>query len=218
MLQQTVINVLQDALYNDRPPTRADLAKLYTASESARANSIDALRTQYQRMLTGGPINKPLALPSATSISSSATSRRSSPSPPPIDTSPLFCRYSTDLQNISRQPLHPRLRAGGDGRCPACMIRLSMNPTDIWKIVKESKVRVKEPGFEREITEERAFHLTDRFVVKCHREDGEYACVLCTRSRKVDTVCANLETLVRHVGRVHEIEEYEREIDIREFG
>lgn len=240
MLQQTVIKVLQDALYNNRTPDRIDISMLHQASETARANSIDALRNQYQRMLQGAPIqggsiqgvpldsrslqgvpndSRSQRAPSQKALThapSVASSRRSSPSPPPADNGPLFCPYAQDLQR-TRQPLHPTFKAG-DSRCPACRSGLGLDPNDIWKIVKENKVRLKEPGFEREVTEERAFHLLDRFIVKCHRPDGEYACFLCTKNRKVDTVCANIETLVRHVGRVHETEEYEREVDIREFG
>ena len=40
-LQQTVINVLQDALYNDRPMSRGDIAQLISASQSAREGSLN---------------------------------------------------------------------------------------------------------------------------------------------------------------------------------
>ena len=54
-LQQTVINVLQDALLNDRKLSKADIHRLITAQDNARQGSLDALRDQYDRMIQDEP-------------------------------------------------------------------------------------------------------------------------------------------------------------------
>lgn len=54
-LQQTVIDVLQDALYHGRPLDRVDMAKLVAASDAAREGSLGALRDQRQRLLLEAP-------------------------------------------------------------------------------------------------------------------------------------------------------------------
>lgn len=51
-LQQTVINVLQDALCENRQLTRADMARLVAASDAAREGSLDALHQQRRRLTT----------------------------------------------------------------------------------------------------------------------------------------------------------------------
>ena len=60
------------------------------------------------------------------------------------------------------------------------------------------------------------FHVTNRFIVKCHRENGDLACVLCNRNRPVDTIWGSMSELVKHVQRAHDIEEYRQEVDIKE--
>ena len=54
-LQQTVINVLQDALLNDRKLSKADIHRLVQAQDNARQGSMEALRDQYDRMLQDRP-------------------------------------------------------------------------------------------------------------------------------------------------------------------
>ena len=54
-LQQTVINVLQDALLNDRKLSKADIHRLISAQDNARQGSLDALRDQYDRMIQDQP-------------------------------------------------------------------------------------------------------------------------------------------------------------------
>jgi len=71
--------------------------------------------------------------------------------------------------------------------------------------------------YEKEVLEEREFRLGQRFIIKCHTEDGEFACILCSRHRDVDVVCGSVETLVNHVGRSHDVEEFEKEVDLREL-
>ena len=62
------------------------------------------------------------------------------------------------------------------------------------------------------------FHVTNRFIVKCHRENGELACVLCNQNRPVDTIWDSMSELVKHVQRAHDIEEYRQEVDIKEVA
>lgn len=64
--------------------------------------------------------------------------------------------------------------------------------------------------------ETREFHLGQRFVVKCHTRDGEFACVLCARYRDKDAICRSVDALVNHVGRFHEVDELEGDVDLKE--
>ncbi|KAF2802171.1 uncharacterized protein BDZ99DRAFT_210698 [Mytilinidion resinicola] len=205
-LQQTVIHILQDALYNERPLSQSDLQKLKLASQSAREGSLEALRAQQQRLESPTASPAPRALPpprrAATLIDEPAS---------------VFCRYSLDLQYIARKPLSAAFDARGDGRCPDCRALVPIAPDDFWKIGKRSPILVPDGAFEKEVLEEREFRLGQRFIVKCHTEDGEFACVLCNRFRDVDVVCGSVETLVNHVGRAHEVEEFEKEADLREL-
>ncbi|KAF2195537.1 hypothetical protein K469DRAFT_681842 [Zopfia rhizophila CBS 207.26] len=201
-LQQTVIQVLQDALYNDRQLTRADINRLITASQSAREGSLDALRQQYQRMAIDAPPQRALPPPKRASTI--------------IEAEPLFCRYSLDLQYIPNKPLATDFAPGGGCRCPACGVRLAAESDDFWQIGKRTPIIIAEGGYEKEVFEEREFHLGQRFVIKCHTVDGEYACVLCNKNRDVDAICRTVESLVNHVGRFHDITELEQEVDLRE--
>jgi hypothetical protein len=67
-----------------------------------------------------------------------------------------------------------------------------------------------------EVVEDWTFLLSNRFIVKCHREGGGYACYLCYRRRGIDTLCRGMESLVNHVMDKHDIAEYESDPDIRE--
>ncbi|KAF2791658.1 hypothetical protein K505DRAFT_326689 [Melanomma pulvis-pyrius CBS 109.77] len=201
-LQQTVIHVLQEALYNDRPLTRADQAKLIAASNAAREGSLDALRQQQLRLGVEAPPQRALTAPKRASTI--------------IEAEPLFCRYSLDLQYIQNKPLAASFAPGEDCHCPACGLRLAVTSDDFWQIGKRTPILVSEGGYEKEIMETREFHLGQRFVIKCHTADGEYACVLCNKHRDVDAICRSVEALVNHVGNFHEVDELEREVDLRE--
>jgi hypothetical protein len=209
-LQQTVITVLQDALNNDRQLTRADMARLVAASNSAREGSLKALQDQQARL-------------SSSYSSRSPSPRRSIASPPKrssqslVDIPPtLYCRYSLDLQYIPSKPLAASMAPGGSCECPACGLRLDVTGEDFWMIGKRTPITVIDKGYETDIMETREFRLGQRFAVKCHTPDGEYACVICSNNRDVDAICRNVEALVKHVGTYHEVDELEREIDLRE--
>lgn len=74
----------------------------------------------------------------------------------------------------------------------------------------------KTTGYESEILETREFRLGQRFVVKCHTPDGEYACTICNKGSEVDAICRTVESLVKHVGTYHDATELEREPDLKE--
>lgn len=209
-LQQTVITVLQDALNSDRQLTRSDMAKLVAASNSAREGSLKALQDQQARLSSGYSSRSP-----SPRRSIAAPPKRSSQSL--VDFPPtLYCRYSLDLQYIPSKPLAASMAPGGSCECPACGLRLDVTGEDFWMIGKRMPITVIEKGYETEIMETREFRLGQRFAVKCHTPDGEYACVICSNNRDVDAICRNVEALVKHVGTYHEVDELEREIDLRE--
>ncbi|CAA9959234.1 hypothetical protein PTMSG1_02750 [Pyrenophora teres f. maculata] len=216
-LQQTVINVLQDALYNDRQLTRADMAKLIAASNQARDGSLDALR-QAQHRLGGSQASG--------SIQRSVSPVRSLPPPKRastaiLDGNPehLFCHYALDLQYMQGKPLASSFAPGGSCTCPVCGVRLDVTSEDFWMIGKRTPVIIldKTTGYETEIMETREFRLGQRFVIKCHTPDGEYACTICNKGSEVDAICRTVESLVKHVGTYHDVGELEREADLREI-
>jgi hypothetical protein len=95
-------------------------------------------------------------------------------------------------------------------------LRLAVTSDDFWSIGKRTPVTIFENGYERDIMETREFHLDQRFVIKCHTADGEYACVLCNKHRDADALCRTVESLVNHVGKFHTLEELERDVDLPE--
>ncbi|CAI6335327.1 unnamed protein product [Periconia digitata] len=230
-LQQTVIQVLQDALANDRQLTRSDMAKLVSASDAARQGSIEALRDQQQRLALDYDHDAP---PPPSSRYLALQDRRSSPSPPPHqlarapkrsstiilqDTEPdssLFCSYSAQLQANPHHPLSTSFSPSGPRTCPSCLTSLDIAPSDFWAIGKTTPIPTIRP--DEVVMETREFHLGQRFVIKCHTRDGEFACVLCSRFRERDAICRTVEALVNHVGRFHEVGELERERDLREVA
>ncbi|KAJ1338743.1 zinc finger protein DZIP1 [Microdochium nivale] len=217
-LQQTVISVLQDALLTGRPLTHADMAQLVAASNSARDGSLDALRQQRERQMLAleAPPRKALPAPRASSLASSDRSHVAPKRASTIaETLPLFCRYSLDIQYIKKKPLAASFAPGGECRCPDCGLRLDVESDDFWEINKRVPTIVQDGrGYEKEVIEERSFHLGQRFVVKCHTADGEYACVLCSKHRDADAVCPTIETLVNHVAKFHTMDELENEPDL----
>jgi hypothetical protein len=211
-LQQTVINVLQDALYNKRELTRSDMAKLVAASDAAREGSLSALRSQQQRLALEDTNSTSSPFQAQPQRALSAPKRASSVA----ESDPLFCRYSLNLQYIPKKPLAASFAPGGECRCPDCGLRLDVTADDFWQIGKRTPILVKEKGYEKEILETREFRLAQRFVIKCHTADGEYACVLCNRHRERDAICRTVEALVNHVGKFHEVDELERDADLKE--
>lgn len=185
------------------------MAKLIAASNSAREGSLDALRQAQQRLGSNG------------SDRSSSPQRALAP-PKRASTTildgpdQLFCRYSLDLQYIKNKPLSANFAPGGTCQCPDCGVHLDVTAEDFWMIGKRTPIVVIDKGYETEVMETREFRLGQRFALKCHTPDGEYACTICNRERDVDAICRNVESLVKHVGTYHDVNELDREIDLRE--
>lgn len=208
-LQQTVINVLQDALNNDRQLTRADQAKLIAASNAAREGSLNALQQAQQRMSSGNSARSASPQRSIASPKRASTAIMDAPDQ-------LFCRYSLDLQYTPNKPLAASFAPGGSCQCPACGVPLDVTADDFWMIGKRTPIIIMEKGYETEIMETREFRLGQRFVLKCHTPDGEYACTICNKNRDVDAICRTVVSLVKHVGTFHDVNELDREIDLKE--
>jgi hypothetical protein len=128
----------------------------------------------------------------------------------------LFCPYSTDLQYLPDKPLAADFAPGGKCRCPDCGQRIPVTADDFWKIGKTTPVLIADKGYEKKVVETREFVLRQRFVVKCHTPDGQYACVLCNKHRNLDALCRSVEALVNHVGKFHDAKELEMDFDLRE--
>lgn len=211
-LQQTVINILEQAVYTGQQPSRADMVLLFQASEAARQGTVDALSGQYHRLIQGGELQRSRTAPmkAIEGPPSLQSSRRGSVQPslrglPEPD--PLYCRYAAALQDYPGKQLAASFSPGGNCACESCGVRLPIVPGRAFQIYKEdSEVRGGEARY----------HILNRFMVKCHRPNGEFACVLCTRNRKVDTIWEDLRAFAKHVSRAHDANEYFMEIDIEE--
>ncbi|KAI0197453.1 hypothetical protein EV127DRAFT_11273 [Xylaria flabelliformis] len=200
-LQRTVIDVLQEALLNRRSLSHGDVQRLIAASVAARNGSLDALRQQYQR-LSFEAFPQHRSLPETRHHSSDG------------GTEQLFCRYSLALQHTPDLPLSASFGPRGDGFCPACKVQLDPETSDTyWHVVKMVPVSIE--GEKEESMGEYHFDLGQRFIVKCHTERGDYACVLCRKHSNVDIVCRSVPTLVNHVSKEHDIRELETEVDLR---
>ncbi|KAI8651977.1 hypothetical protein NCS56_01414200 [Fusarium sp. Ph1] len=228
-LQQTVINVLQDAVYHGRRLDRVDMQHLIAASNAARDGSLGALREQRQRLLMAtekprpalAPPPKPLppqkALPAPARSRASSIVRSEHPRSEPVrsEPDPLYCIYSIDLQCDKNMRMASTFAPGGICQCPACGIKLGVEADDIWAIRKPTTRWITIDGYEREVDEDLEFIVNQRFVIKCHTPDGDFACVLCTKFRDGDILCASADALINHVGRSHSIDELEWEPDFR---
>lgn len=130
-------------------------------------------------------------------------SRHSSPHP----SSDLYCVYARDLQRSHFLRLSDNFKPDGDHLCPYCHAHIAARFSKFWEIVKES-----DEG--RELL--RTFFVGTRFLVKCHRQGGGFACVLCSEYRDADTVCSEVRGLVEHMWREHTCAELEWDDDIGE--
>jgi hypothetical protein len=129
---------------------------------------------------------------------------------------PLFCRYSTELQETG-VPLDANFAKGGSQACPVCGTRIGIQSGRSWKIDKEL-VHEKRASdkFENEFIEERTYFISNRFMVKCHREGAGFACILCFKYRDADTLCETAQRFVNHVWKKHSVAEYDTDPDIEE--
>ncbi|KAF2856741.1 hypothetical protein T440DRAFT_484857 [Plenodomus tracheiphilus IPT5] len=134
------------------------------------------------------------------------------PQPPPLQPHRLFCVYAKDLQRNPQLPLANSYKPGGNGVCPFCRAYIPARPGKAWEIVADDHKRFN--GQIKMIS--RTFLVKNRFVIKSHREGGGFACVLCARFRKSDTVCRQIGALMEHLWRDHTSEEMDRDDDIVE--
>lgn len=217
-LQQTVINVLQDALLNDRTLSQYDIQKLVTAQQSARAGTLEALKDQYSRMrldngsvdsrnssrlllegAAGGPVQRQRTLPAPQQQQDDFAPARRVQSMPLGANDPLFCRYSEDLQLDSRRPLAASFSGNGNCRCPACGVGLDVDNTRVWTVATRDGSR--------------DFVLNARFMIKSHLEDGRFACMICDRTSNSICTCRTVKGLIEHISYEHGIEALQSDVD-----
>ncbi|KAK5122466.1 hypothetical protein LTR85_004050 [Meristemomyces frigidus] len=231
-LQQTVINVLQDALYSGRGLTEEDLQRLLTAQQAAREGSLDALEGRHgfmladqrgrrkqlpdlydqqhsERLLLEDAIRP---LPRQSTFPARQSSIRSLPPPRRAESLPTrhsspFCPYGEELQ-VSSRPLSPAFDPSADSRCRACNHILPLDSRDVWVFGTEVPTRTGERQKVREC------RMPARFVVKSHTPDARFACVLCNQHRDVDCICRSVEALIKHLASEHTAEEFEGDADL----
>jgi len=118
----------------------------------------------------------------------------------------LYCLYAIDLQRHRDQALSSSITSDPLPYCPHCKRDLHLSPGKAWEVCKE------DDGFER------IFQISNRFVVKCHRDgaDGQYSCVLCSAHADVVSVCGDVKALIKHIWEEHNIAQLKNEEDITE--
>jgi hypothetical protein len=224
--------------------SHSHLVRLIQTIRTVRARSIQALYLQYQRMLPPLPPRKSDPIPGAyplpimdsperstapgrrrpsriRSRSSSSDSfsdheknapkPRSRPTLPPSSKN-LFCVYARDLQQNPTFPLADTYKAGGNNTCPYCRSHIAIRPGKAWEIDTDSC----EGKDARGEPLSRTFLVKKRFLVKCHREHGGFACLVCARFKDSDTVCWEIAALMEHLAKEHTSEELEKDADIVE--
>ncbi|RYN52133.1 hypothetical protein AA0114_g5016 [Alternaria tenuissima] len=187
-----------------RPPSRPPLRHKKRMSSSSSSSSSNESEEKVVKILPApGPKPKPIPPPQVPPPSSRYSTR-------------LFCIYAKDLQLSPRLHLANAYKPGGNGKCPFCRTHITIQPGKAWEIVVDGCSRKVGQGFV-EIAS-RTFRIRNRFIVKCHRDTGGFACVLCARFKESDTVCRGIESLMDHLWREHTSEELERDVDIVEIS
>jgi hypothetical protein len=118
----------------------------------------------------------------------------------------LYCQYAMDLQRYRTEQLSGSITSAPVPHCPHCKNTLHLSPGKAWEVRKDDD------------GDERCFQISNRFVVKCHRNgaDGQYTCVLCSRHTDTVSICGDVKTLVKHIWEDHSIAELKHEEDITE--
>jgi hypothetical protein len=115
-------------------------------------------------------------------------------------------------------PIGRDFEASGNCQCRDCGFVVDIVPGRAWKVTKGVLRQQMETGdYYEEVVTDQIFSIRNRFIVKCHRPSGGYACVLCARYRDKDTLLESPQGLVRHIQNKHEIHEY-NDPDIIEIG
>lgn len=228
-LQQVLIKIHQDMMlsnYLTISSSHSQLILLVQTVRTTRAAAIQALDLLVQRLLADPAQERPKPdLPMPGTFPKPPRSRRSSsssspdvdtptappPPPPPIIPNPnmkkLFCRYALDLQTKDDLPLSTSFRLDGSNCCPCCRCYIAVRPSKAWEVIVDSAGR--RPRAKR-------FLVRNRFVVKCHRQFGGFACVLCAKYGDADTVCRTIGALMEHLWKEHTSEDMERDCDVVE--
>ena len=124
----------------------------------------------------------------------------------------LFCPFSEDLQHDARVPLT------STNHCGDCGAIFDIESGRAWRITREvCKERISTADYDEEVVEDRTYLVSNRFIIKCHRPSGGYACVLCAKYREKDTLCESTRGLIRHIQIKHTADEY-ADADIKEVG
>lgn len=118
----------------------------------------------------------------------------------------LYCLYAIDLQRHRSQQLATNIMSDSVPSCPHCRQNLHLSPGKAWEIRKN------EDGSDR------IFQVSNRFVVKCHRDnnDGQYSCILCSDHTDSVSICGDVKTLIKHIWDEHSIGDLKHEEDITE--
>ncbi|KAJ4357553.1 uncharacterized protein N0V89_002129 [Didymosphaeria variabile] len=231
-LQQRLLYTYEDIILDpefSRHPPSYHLKELVHTTRAARVAVIDALVMQSQRMLPSPiPTHTARLLPEdfptspivhqphdvvlhehQTKLVKHIDHRSASRSPirNTKESPDLYCLYARNLQRNSSLPLADTFKSGGNGCCPYCHEHISTNPTKAWEIPKEDEQR--KGGH-------RTFLIGMRFLVKCHRMGGGFACMLCSRWKEADTVCGEVRALVEHLWKEHSCVELEGDENIGE--
>ncbi|KAL6712672.1 hypothetical protein ACN47E_000549 [Coniothyrium glycines] len=140
---------------------------------------------------------------------------RPRPQPVPVPDMPLpsrklFCIYARDLQRDSTFPMAKTFTAGGSNLCPFCRSHIAIRPGKAWEIIADSCDRARNHG--KPLSQ--AFLIRNRFIVKSHRANGGFACLICAKCKSSDTVCREVAALMEHLWREHTSEELEQDEDI----
>ena len=234
-LQQTVIDVLQDAMISGRTLGRDDMQRLIAAQESAKQGSLDAMRDQYQRMnVSDGrrrsmapdvDYRRQLTLPSpvvdsgyedfgpprrvrTAPVNSSRSADSSSDS--------TYCKYALDLQSDSRAPILSVFSPGGSQTCPACRAHVDVTTQNVWVLETRKPLPSDQQDDKGGLVELRKYKMDARLILKSHVPDGGFTCAICSQdeSRDADAYCGSVAALITHIGRDHLREDFEREVDI----
>ncbi|KAG9187724.1 hypothetical protein G6011_05595 [Alternaria panax] len=156
-----------------QPPSRPPLRhKKRMSSSSSSSNESEEKVVKILPIMKPKPKPKPTPAFATTPPSSRYSTR-------------LFCVYAKDLQLNPKFHLADTYRPGGTGNCPFCRTHITVRPGKAWEIVVDGYSRNLGQGFGKIAS--RTFRIRNRFIVKCHRDSGGFACVLCARFKASDT-------------------------------
>lgn len=224
-LQQILIRIHEDLILSNYlavSSSHSQLVHLVQTVRTTRAAAIQALSLLYQRLLSSPPHENPkpdLHMPegfinpyhsrrssSSSSSDSSLPPPRQSPVRPNPNLTKLFCRYALDLQSNHRKPLATEFGLNGNTRCPSCHTYIPIRPGKAWEVIVDASIT--------RPSRRKRFLVRNRFTVKCHREGGGFACVLCAKYGDADTVCRSISALMEHLWKEHTSKDMEKDQDI----